>query len=90
VSDQIRTNLVIENKMMDAENANSSQIWVNAFYTMPSGLEWGAELTMLSADTSTVANGAYPGNTETVTATNGYAVSDDGDMRFALQAKYAF
>lgn len=78
VNDQVRTNLVVEQAMMDADDSDYTAIWVNAFYKMASGFEWGGELGTVSAD----AGSAGP-----ALATGGKA---DGDMTFRLQAKYAF
>jgi len=82
LSDQVRTNLMFEQTMNDADNTDSTSIWINAFYKMPSGFEWGGEVQMVSADTGGSVN-AYD---------NSMAVSTmaDGDMAVRLQAKYAF
>ena len=78
VNDQVRTNLVVEQSMLDKDDTDYTAIWVNAFYKMPSGFEWGAELGTVSADA---------GSKGPALGTGGNA---DGDMTFRLQAKYAF
>lgn len=50
LSDQLRTNLVIEQWMADANNSDATALWLNAFYKMASGWEWGAELRTVSSD----------------------------------------
>lgn len=50
LSDQLRTNLVIEQWVADAPNSDATALWVNAFYKMASGWEWGAELRTVSSD----------------------------------------
>lgn len=76
ITDQIRTNLVIEQFVADANNSDSTAVWVNAFYKMEAGWEWGAELRSVSADNAAITMG-LPGLA-------------DKDMSVALQAKYAF
>lgn len=90
INDQIRTNLVVEQYMDDGDNQDYTQFWVNAIYKMDAGLEWGAEVHMVSADTKDdkykvdgkhlVGKAAAP--------YGGAAV--DGDVTFRLQARYAF
>lgn len=54
VNDQLRTNLVVEQSMVDVGN-DYTQLWVNAFYKLQSGWEWGAEVSTASgADGATV------------------------------------
>lgn len=50
LSDQLRTNLVIEQWVDDKPNRDATALWVNAFYKMASGWEWGAELRTVSSD----------------------------------------
>ena len=52
VNDQLRTNLVVEQSMVDVGD-DYTQLWVNAFYKLQSGWEWGAEVSTASG-----ANGA--------------------------------
>jgi len=75
-NDQVRTNLVVEQFVADADNADSTAIWVNAFYKMDAGWEWGAEVRSVSADNAAI--------------TMGSPALADKDMSVALQAKYAF
>lgn len=82
LSDQVHTNLVVEQFMADADDSDYTAVWVNAFYKMASGWEWGAELRVVSAD-DTYTHGPAPANKQI----NGLI---DGDMRVSLQAKYAF
>ncbi|SFX20931.1 hypothetical protein [Marinospirillum alkaliphilum] len=74
VSDQLRTNLVVQQQIMDADDSDATAVWVNAFLKTASGWEWGGEVRMVSADDLAV-------------AVNGLG---DSDMRVSLQAKYAF
>ncbi|MBE0508987.1 MAG: hypothetical protein IBX50_20095, partial [Marinospirillum sp.] len=96
VNDQVRTNLVVEQSMMDADDADYTAIWVNAFYKMASGLEWGAELGMVSGDVGADEQAAALAGGMTQDEINAYLPALgtggklDGDMTFRLQAKYAF
>ncbi|WP_027849261.1 hypothetical protein [Marinospirillum minutulum] len=83
ITDQVRTNLVVESYMDDGKDKDYTQVWVNAIYRMQSGLEWGAEVQMVSGDTAT------GGGAAVVSPAAGAGVVD-GDMAFRLQAKYAF
>lgn len=47
-TDQIRTNLAVEQFVADAKDSDHTAVWVNAFYKMDSGWEWGAELRSVS------------------------------------------
>jgi hypothetical protein len=85
LSDQLRANLVVEQTMMDADNSDYTSIWVNAFYKLPSGWEWGAEVQVVSADDFGVVNPTF--NAAGTVVTGGQA---DSDMVVRLQAKYAF
>lgn len=75
-TDQIRANLVVEQYIADADDSDYTAIWVNAFYKMDAGWEWGAELRSVSADNTTIKVGS--------------PALADKDMSFTLQAKYAF
>lgn len=75
ITNQIRTNLVVEQFVADQDKSDYTAVWVNAFYKMDSGFEWGAEVRSVSADT---------------TASVGNLKLSDKDMSFNLQAKYAF
>lgn len=90
ITDKVRTNLVIE-QYIDERTGNDSitgiannkdrdytQAWLNAIYRMDSGLEWGAELHMLTGDDRAKAAAAYG------------AAKEDKDVTLRLQAKYAF
>lgn len=81
INDQIRTNLVVEQYMDEGNDADYTQVWVNAIYRMPVGLEWGAELHMVSAD-----SGADVGKPQSAYG----AAAKDKDMTVRLQARYAF
>lgn len=74
ISDQLRTNLVVEQFMADADDSDYTAVWVNGFYKLQSGWEWGGEVRMVTAD-------------DNASAINGL---NDKDMRVSLQAKYAF
>lgn len=91
ITDKVRTNLVIE-QYIDERTGNHSitgiannkdrdytQAWLNAIYRMDSGLEWGAELHMLTGDDHAKAVSAAYG-----------AAKEDKDVTLRLQAKYAF
>lgn len=90
ITDKVRTNLVIE-QYIDERTGNDSmgiannkdrdytQAWLNAIYRMDSGLEWGAELHMLTGDDRAKATAAAYG-----------AAKEDKDVTLRLQAKYAF
>ncbi|MBE0507465.1 MAG: hypothetical protein IBX50_12235 [Marinospirillum sp.] len=79
MSDQLRTNLVVEQVMDDgAAGDDYMQLWVNAIHKTASGWEWGAEVHMVMGDGTVIA------------PTAGGAGTKDGDMTFRLQAKYAF
>lgn len=78
VTDKVRTNLVVEQYMDDADDKDYTQAWVNAIYKMDVGLEWGAELHSVFGDDSAKAAAPYGG------------AAKDGDMTFRLQARYAF
>jgi len=54
ISDQVRTNLVVEQFVGDVKNTDHTAIWVNGFYKMDAGWEWGAELRSVSADAGAV------------------------------------
>jgi len=79
MSDELRTNLVVEQALMDADDSDYTAIWANAIYTMPVGLEWGGELGMVMADD----NSSGPAHA------HGWGTAD-GDMVVRLQARYAF
>lgn len=91
-SDQIRANAVLEQSMMDRDNSDSTQVWLNAFYTTASGWEWGTELSLVAADDIKVTNNALTGVNAVTTANRGAGTGalHDGDIRLSLQAKYAF
>ncbi|HKM14885.1 MAG TPA: hypothetical protein VJY63_03020 [Marinospirillum sp.] len=78
ISDQVRTNLVVEQYMDDGDDKDYTQVWANIIYRMPVGLEWGAEVHMVSGDDFAKAAAPYGG------------AEVDGDMTFRLQARYAF
>lgn len=78
ITDKVRTNLVVEQYMADADDSDYTQAWVNAIYKMDVGLEWGAEVHMVSGDDLAKAAAPYGG------------AAVDGDMTFRLQARYAF
>ncbi|GLR63395.1 DcaP family trimeric outer membrane transporter [Marinospirillum insulare] len=78
INDQIRTNLVVEQYMDDGDDKDYTQFWVNAIYKMDAGLEWGAEVHMVSADDAAEPAAPYGG------------AAADKDMTFRLQARYAF
>lgn len=84
ITDQIRTNLVVEQFIADADDSDYTAIWVNAFYKMDSGWEWGAELRSVSAD-----DGYFDTDLGYVVAPSASGLGDK-DMSFTLQAKYAF
>ncbi|MFK7160626.1 hypothetical protein V6U78_06205 [Marinospirillum sp. MEB164] len=74
INQQLRTNLLVEQALRDADDSDYTALWANAFYTMPSGWEWGGELRYMTAD-------------DNAGKLNGLG---DSDMRISLQAKYAF
>lgn len=76
VSDAVRTNLIVEQYLDEVDDADFTSVWVNAFYTLPSGWEWGGEVQFVSGDT--FAPGA------------GTNALNDGDFAVRIQAKYAF
>lgn len=53
-TDQIRANLVVEQFVGDTNNTDRTGVWVNGFYKMDAGWEWGAELRSVSADAGKV------------------------------------
>lgn len=79
LSDDLRTNFVFEHFMDDGDDADYSQIWVNAIHTTASGWEWGGEFQMVIADDDAAVNSPAAG-----------AAVVDGDMVVRLQARYAF
>lgn len=50
VSEQVRTNAVVEFISTDDKDSDSITLWVNGFYTLDSGLELGGELQYVSSD----------------------------------------
>lgn len=81
-NDQIRTNFVVEQVSRDDKNSDTTAFWLNGFYKLQNGWEWGAEYRYVSTDTVTV---------------NGKKVSDlkvnglgNKDMSISLLAKYSF
>ncbi|WP_114417279.1 hypothetical protein [Marinospirillum perlucidum] len=77
-TETVRANLVVEQAMMDADDSDYTALFVNAIYTTPVGLEWGAEVGTVSADASS--GGPLLGS----------GGNSDGDMTVRLQARYAF
>lgn len=53
-TDQVRANLVVEQFIGGADDVDHTAIWVNGFYKMDAGWEWGAELRSVSADAAGV------------------------------------
>lgn len=54
ITDQIRTNLVVEQFVGGADDTDRTGVWLNGFYKMDAGWEWGAELRSASTDAGKV------------------------------------
>lgn len=82
LSDKVRTNLVVEHVVDErkgAKDTDYTQAWLNAIYRMDVGLEWGAEIQMVSGDDfAKVIAPAYG------------SAREDKDVTVSLQARYAF
>lgn len=73
-NEQLRFNLVGEQYIADNSKSDRTTIWLNGFYKLDSGLEFGGEIQYVDADDNA---GAISG-------------LGDSDMALRIQAKYAF
>lgn len=75
-NDQVRANVVVEHYLADLDNNDYTAVWVNGFYKLDNGWEWGAELASVTGD------GASHAKTRTELG--------DKDLAVSLLAKYSF
>lgn len=73
-TEQLRFNLVGEQYIADAKKSDRTSIWLNGFYKLESGLEFGGEVQYVSADDNNA----------------GLSGLGDKDVAVRIQAKYGF